>query len=609
MNYNYEEYLLSEDKEVKLSQKELDYGKKYKISEDTLKNMKEYYEQIVTEKEENENITYDHWIKRFEENPYLLINVVGFGFMRCDNLAKKIGYDMESPNRIIAYVTKAIEDTSKGSTILKFTDVIETINKNLGIKDNKKIISIIFSNKGKFTLLDVKCKYLSLEEINKNKKIPEYITVTDWYFAEKFCYEWLKNTKYLKKTKTDINITEKILNNSSLNSKQKEIVEHILDKNINIIIGKAGTGKSYTTKQILDILDAYGISYCLLTPTGISSVNLSEKVGRVSSTIHRRYFSRYKSEIREIKEEYVIIDEIGMVGAEHFRMLSKLIPNKDKKIIFIGDANQLPSISAGDFLSNILSLIKQKKVIGNIFELTEIMRASSETFIPYFCNMFCDDSKFNPEILNKKMKNVTFVNRDEDLLEQVKNIMEVNKWTFYNTAIIIPQNVGDFGCNNFNKYFQSLNESEILFSNKYKIFKKGDKLMHIKNNTELDIYNGEWVEMIGIEYGETFFENKYYLKKLNDKTLLEYNYDTVNSQLMLGYAVTVHKCQGSTIENVIFLTLKEQSFMLTRELTYTGISRTAKNIVIVGDKEALTKSSYRKLSNTRITFLGLISNM
>lgn len=607
---NYEEYLLSEDKEVKLTKKELDYGKEHKISEETLKNMKEYYEQITTENEELTNTKYKNWIKRFEENPYLLMNVVGFGFSRCDTLALKINYDMESPNRIIAYVSKAIEDTAKGSTILKFTDVIETINKNLNIKDVKKIITILFTKKGKFTLLDYKCKSLSLEEINDLKKVPEYITLTDWYFAEKFCYEWLKSTTYLKKTKVDINITETILEkNKTLNSKQKEIVKHILDKNINIIIGKSGSGKTYATKQVLDVLDSYGISYCLLTPTGISSVNLSEKVGRKSSTIHKRYYTRHNGLIRPIKEEYVIIDEIGMVGSDHFRMLDKLIPNRDKKIIFIGDPNQLPSISAGDFLSNILSLIRQKKVNGNIFELTEIMRASSETFVPYFCNMFCGNSKFDSTVLNKTMKNVTFVNRDKDILEQVDNIMTVNNWNFNNTAIIIPQNVGDFGCNNFNKYFQSLNSSEILFDNKYKTFKKGDKLMHIKNNTELDIYNGEWVEMVDIKYGDNTNENKYYIKRLNDDNLLEYSYETVKSELMLGYAVTVHKCQGSTIENVIFLALKEQSFMLTRELTYTGISRTSKNVVIIGDKEALTNSSYRKLSNTRKTFLKLISNM
>ena len=604
-----------QDIKVILNEEEKDFCKLHRITEGTMLDMKKYFTMITTEKEKELDMEYNDWIDRFKENPYLFMNVEGYGFKRCDNLAKKIDYDMQSPNRILAYVNVAVELNSNGSTIMKFIDIIEIIKKDLCINDVVKIIKVIMSEKGKFILLDIKCKRLTVSEINKDKKVPEYITTNDWYYAEKFCYEWLKGLSKIQKIKTDCNITEKILDkNKTLNVKQKEIVEHIMDKNLNIIIGKAGTGKSYITKQILNILDSYGLSYCLLTPTGIASVNLKEKTGREVQTIHRRYYKRNKKgDVIPIKENYVIIDEIGMVGADHFKMLKELIPNKDKRVVFIGDTNQLPSISAGDFLSNIIKLVKRGKINGNLFKLDEIMRSSYETFVPYLCNMFCEDNEFKKETLEGKMKNVIYVDREKDLSNQIDMIMKVNKWRFLNTAIILPQKVGYYGTNIINEYFQRNNDSEIIYKDKYKCFKKNDKLMHIKNNARLNMYNGEWIEIVDVEYGETEEDNSYLVKRYGTETnkdnIIHYSYEEISTEVMLAYAVTVHKCQGSTINNVIFVAIPEHQYMLTRELVYTGMSRTADNLVIIGEEQALEKSSFRKVSDKRKTFLGLINDM
>ena len=603
--------------DIVLNKDDIEYGNKYKISISTLKELKNYFDGIITDKEDEENFCYNNWMERFEENPYKFMEVDGFGFKRCDALAKKIGFDMESPFRILAYVNRAIELNSNGSTILIFTDIVGIIKRDLEIKDIKKIMKILMSKKGQFTLLDNHCKRLSVEEIMKYNRVPEYVTTNAWYNAEKFCYEWLLNLSKMPTTNIDINITENVLDKvKTLNKKQKEIVENIINKNINIIIGKSGSGKSYVTKQVLNILDGYGFSYCLLTPTGIASINLKEKTNKSVQTIHRRYFTKNKkNEIKPIKEDYVIIDEIGMLGADHFNMLSRLIPNKDKRVIFIGDANQLPSISAGDFLSSITKLIRKGKFDGRIFELSEIMRASYETFVPYLCNMFCGYEKFNKNILNKKLKNVTFLKRQNDICQQIKEVMEINNWDFHNTAILIPQKVGDYGCNKINNFFQEMNKSEVLFKDKFKCFKRGDKLMHIKNNNKLKIYNGEWIEIIDVikEESESEEDTTYLFKRYgtetSEKNILSYDLETISNEVMVAYAVTVHKCQGSTIKNVIFVAIPEHQYMLTRELVYTGMSRTANNLVIIGEEQALEKASFRKVSNTRRTFLELLCKM
>lgn len=571
------------------------FSKEYGISIETLKKIRSFFNDRK-------------WKTLLKENPYALMEMDGFSFRRCDIIAKKLNFDMKSPYRVKACVGYILENTTKGDTILPLFTILSKLSDELMILDQKYLLTLIMVESAKYKLLDDKCKVVKdLESIT-----PTYITLTDWYESEKFFYNWLKGFDRVELLKKDENIINSMLdNNKSLNKEQQRAVECFLDRNVNTLIGVSGGGKSYTTKTILDLLDAHGYSYTLLAPTGIASFNLTEKTSRPSSTIHRRYYSK-----QPITTDFVVIDEFGMCGCNHLHMLKELITDTTKtRPLLIGDKYQLPPIQAGDFLGTTIKLIQNGKIDGNIFELVQIMRASSESYIPHLSNMFCGNNRFNDRvILDKNLKGVKFELKKDDMFKQIENIITKRGWDLKETSIIMPQRKGNLGCDKLNEYFQSKNESEVLYEDDYKIFKRNDIMMHIKNNSKLDIFNGELIKLMDKRVQHTIEDdgtpsevNIYIVKRLYDNKILEYDEQTLKDQTMLSYANSVHKTQGATIKNVIFVAIKEFSFMLTRNLTYVGLSRASDNLVVLCDSTSLKSASFKNLTDTRKTFLGILS--
>ena len=568
---------------IQLTQDEKAFGTKYNISIARLTKIKTYFEGE------------EDWLERFKENPYELMEAHSFGFITCDKLAEKIGFDMKSILRIRAYILVAVEKTSKGDSILFLDEVTRSIENDLGV-DRDLIYQAILSYKGRYVLLDSRFKSMTKEDIRKGSR-PYYITTVDWFEAERYIYNYLRKLSRQPTPNIDGNIIDSILKkNPTLNEQQKKAVEGILEKNISLVIGSSGTGKSFLTKTLLDVLDWHKYTYTLLAPTGIASFNLSNKVGRESNTIHRRYYT-YPS----IDTDYVIIDEIGMCGYTHFLLLEKML-KEHTKVIFIGDKYQLPSISAGDFLSDIMKLIQSKKIDGNIFELTKVMRASDDKDITTVCNMFCGGNKFNTSVIKENLNGVKFLPQEEDLFRQIETVIKKNKWKWEDTAVIMPQKKGKHGCANFNQYIQDKRKEKVLFENRVKKYKEGDILMHIKNNTGLGIYNGEMIKLVAKS------NKSFVCTKLYNNEMITYDLDTLTTQTVLGYSFTVHKSQGCTIKNVIFIAIPEFTYMLSRNLMYVGMSRASENLVVIGNKETIRNTSYKTLTDKRVSFLGIIAN-
>lgn len=571
----------------KLTTKEKEFAKEYSILQKTLMKIKTHFNEKYGKE----------WLNYFRINPYEAMEIEGFGFKRSDAIAMKMGFDEKHPFRIKAYIGYAVEKNSKGDTIVVLSKIVDSIERDLGILDKILILKTILETGDDYVLLDSNHKSLTREMIDSGD-FPMYITLAGWYQSEKFMYEWGKELAKTERVKKNQDIIDTVIKNSTLNEQQKDAVSRILDENFNLLIGSSGAGKTYTTNRIIEVLEKHNLTYCLLTPTGIASFNLSEKTKRESKTIHRKF---YQEEL--ITTDYLIIDEFGMCGCNHINLLKAILPCKSKtRVIFIGDKYQLPSISAGDFLASVMNLINSGVIRGNVFELTEIMRASSSSFIPHLCNMFTGNRHFDASVMAKAdLKGVKFYNREFDLFHQIAKVIQDNNWSFYDTCVIMAQRKGEYGCDAFNLYMQGLNKSETFYKDKFKEFKKNDILMHIKNNMHLNIYNGELIEIIDKEDNDC-----YKIRRLYDSTILEYDDDTLREQVSLSYANSVHKVQGSTIKNVIFVAIQEHSYMLSRNLVYVGMSRASDNLVVICDKDTLVKSSYKNLTDKRKTFLNLL---
>lgn len=538
-----------------------------------------------------------NWEDEILENPYILMRANGIGFKRADSIAEKIGYDMTHKNRILASVPYVMENMTKGSTILPIMEVLNEVKKLLNINDDKKVMStVLFESDGEYLLLTKKFR--------RTKEIQQvyYITKTEWYDVEKGFFNLInKISKSDLKLAIDENKIDKIKSSLKfkLNEGQEKAVKEILSNTINIFTGYGGTGKTFTLKVILDILKAHKQSITCLAPTGIASKVFTNSTGYECSTIHRLFYNN-----GIICSDWLVIDESSMLSIDHIQLLLRMIQNKDNiKLIFIGDLNQLTPISAGSIFRDMFSIIGKGKIKGNISRLTEIMRASSETFIPHLCKEFTEGYRYNYKHEKEENPNVYFYPLKDNVVNQIVEVMDEHNFNFENTYIITPKNIGKTGANIINEGLDNLFGGSIIYDRNKKYIRENSYVMNIKNNPSKNIYNGERMQ---VKY---FDDNKIYFRRLDENEELVYDKNEVSTYVSLSYALTAHKSQGITSENVIFIASKNDTFMLNSNLTYTALSRASKKLVILYEEGILSLASSKKIIEDRRTFLGEFSKL
>nr|DAM61812.1 MAG TPA: ATP dependent DNA helicase [Ackermannviridae sp.]DAW82248.1 MAG TPA: ATP dependent DNA helicase [Bacteriophage sp.] len=430
----------------------------------------------------------------------------------------------------------------------------------------------------------------------------------------------------------------------------------IRQKNQIYITGNSG--KSFTSKIAIDSMVRSGYEVVLLTPTGISAKVLTNFTGRQAYTIHRYFMAmggvgssevvdldNYEEQTNNVNELVYYFDESGMYSIVHFKFICNnilipamnrrerfLLENPDAtkeeipklpKLVFVGDTNQLAPISSGCFFRDILDLIKVGSLKANLTELTEIMRAKSDTYIPYICNKFCIDySPMEDSMYLNEEPNVLMIPLSEELetgdalakfiyeyMVEMNNANPNIPYTFENTTIMLPQKVGDKGTKNINDILDSLYKKD---NPKAKTIG-----MVTKNNYDLMVFNGDRFRLENKEaYEEHTYKDKetgqkktqiiykYTISMLDDDRIVEFTDGEVNWEL--AYCSTVHKLQGCTSENVIFVASRTHTFMLTKQLVYTALSRASKTLTVLYDRFTFENARKRDTKYKRKTFLGEI---
>ena len=428
---------------------------------------------------------------------------------------------------------------------------------------------------------------------------------------------------------------------------------YFLIRQNNKIYVTGNSGKSFTSKQIIDSMIRAGYDITLLTPTAISAKVLTNFTGRQAYTFHKYFMGSGGSstnkddeeqKIESINEQVYYIDECSMLGLEHYKMLVTrvLCPALDRreqfmlenpdapkeeipklpKIVMVGDTNQLPSISAGSYFRDFIDLYKIGDLKCNYINLTQIMRAKSDTYIPYLCDKYCVDySPMEDTMYMNEEPNVFMLPLSEELetgdalgkfiyeyMQEMNSVDPNNPYNFENTTIMLPQKVGDKGTKKINEILDTLYKKD---NPKAKTIG-----MVMKNNYELMIFNGDRFRLEGKEVYE---ENHYYDRQGNPKVEIVYEYTVTmldddrevkfkdgDVNWELAYCSTVHKLQGCTSENVIFVASRTHTFMLTKQLVYTALSRASKTLTVLYDKFTFENARKRDTKYNRKTFLGEI---
>lgn len=394
-----------------------------------------------------------------------------------------------------------------------------------------------------------------------------------------------------------------------LTDEQQAILQVVQDNNVAILTGSAGCGKSQSMKALIYMLEANGYSYTMLCPTGTAAKVLSKATGRQASTIHM--FLATEGECGD----FLILEESSMIGVELLAMLLGSIP-KETKIIFICDPSQLPSISCGNIVHDILESHKVPNV-----NLTKIFRYNSSGLI----TVATDTRMGNPSSFTNQYSDYKFIEESHAPVEQVVEEYERILSQGYNKndiLILSPYNKGEAGTYAINEAIQNKFNPNQLLDVSYKRdsitiqFAIGDRVINKKNN-----YNVPVLEMGAMGYEETgksmFVANgsigvilaEYYE---DDQACFVIQFDDgvgkfkgpEIANLLLGYAVSIHASQGNQSRAVIVVVSKEHKRMVQRNLLYVGFTRAQEHLTVIGNKEAIEDGMKVEETAIRNTWLG-----
>lgn len=533
-------------------------------------------------------------------NPYKLVeDVDGIGFLTADKIAQKLGIAPDSEFRVRAGMLHLLKENSEksGNTYILKQTLVSSVMTLLKIEECEELIEK--------TLLKLEFEY----QIKQFLKAEEQcVMLTKYYNVEKYIANKLLALQN-NYNNNELDVSGEIsdyekMNRISLHANQKRAVHVAVNSGISVITGGPGTGKTTIVKCVLHCFNLQRKDVLLLAPTGRAAKRLSESTGREAKTIHRAldldfkngdgaFFTKNESD--PLKQDVIIVDEVSMVDAMLMNSLLRAIKPR-AQLILVGDKDQLPSVGAGNVLADILG---SEKI--NTVQLTEIYRQSNDSYI--ITNAHLINNGKMP-ILDNSSKDFFFENKQEqeEILYTCVNLvtMRLPRFTKQDASkiqVLAPLKAGVCGVDNLNKELQRvINPSKpgtteiILESTTYRV---GDKVMQTVNN-----YEQEWQKMDSdglIDKGVGVFNGDIgTISEINPQTgeitvIFEDGRKTVYPrteiyQLVLSYAITIHKSQGSEFDIVVMPVLAGASMILTKNLLYTAITRAKKMVVLVGTK-------------------------
>lgn len=539
-------------------------------------------------------------LRAFEDNPYYcLIEICGRKFDNIDKTIVEARNDLiDSFQRTEALIIDVLRlNEYEGSTRLNGGVLYRVIKEDY--TNCKNLIP-------KLKDVAVESQYIYFDENSGD------LSVLDTYVAECNIAQFVKE-KIENSTKLDIpNIEQyKTLDGSELTDQQFKAVENLRDYNFSLLIGFGGTGKTTSTQSLIRMCDDNNLTYTLLAPTGTASMRLSESTHREATTIHLKC-------LRDtvINTDVLIVDECSMIGLDVFNMMLTAINNPNIRVVLVGDPAQLVSIAQGTIFSDIIeSNVVPKTMLTKVFRYGEsgiLYSATNERQGKYFLDDDC--VKHEGNIYSIK-SDYFFIHHseDEEILEETLNgyFKLIKKGIKPKDILLLTgYNVGDCGALNLNNIIQKeLNPpkpNEIVWTKKYRDvkidFRVGDRIMNIKNNYKA--LNPESYEMIvqsgGLiskdDLSQDMFSTVYngqrgvIIELTKDKMVCKFDNDTIvyqkndlNDYLLLSYAMTIHKSQGSESPYVITIYSPNQKRVMNRNLLYVGDTRAKKKQIDIGD--------------------------
>ncbi|WP_340413540.1 SF1B family DNA helicase RecD2 [Peptoniphilus sp. HCN-40583] len=538
-----------------------------------------------------------------EKNPYALAGKVrGFGFLKADGIARKIGMAEDDPKRIVAAMKYVLTNgVLDGNCYLP---------KDLLMEEAARVLNM------DVTFVE---EFLQILAVDPDIYLAQRVGVVKIYFLNYFRAEQLVAREIKKRGKVDLAehmaedmvsaVCEKL--DMTLADKQKEALMRAVDSHLLVITGGPGTGKTTTLRAIVEAMDRLNLSIALAAPTGRAAKRMEEATGRGASTIHRLLKYDYIDEEGtdsivsgdDIDADVLIIDEASMIDLLLMRDVLTSLKEKTR-LILVGDVDQLPPVGAGNVLKDILDSGEVPSV-----QLDEVFRQAETSYIVKNAHRINHGEL--PRV-NEKGTDFFFMEESDPdkALALICDLVKNRLPAFYGVdsmediQVLAPMKKGICGIEHLNEALQkTLNPGKKGLESRGFTYCVGDKVMQTKNNYQMPwksqnkvfdnegegVFNGDLGRVTAVDPAGGW------IKVLYDDKLCTYTNEYL-PELMPAYASTVHKSQGSEFPVVVMPLLNGPPMLYTRNLLYTGVTRARKLVVIVGSFQVLK----RMVENNRI---------
>lgn len=525
-----------------------------------------------------------------------------------------------SKTRMMACIEFVLEENEKnGNTKLKLsklkTETQKLVPKAMAMfKDSlKEMETIKILKDGNVSLL-----YTYEREAYVSKKILDAVEAPlVWNFeADKF------------KTTPEGDLTEE----------QYSLLEDFQKSSIHILKGYAGCGKTFSVQQLIKLLDANNKTYTIMAPTGRASKVIANHTNRSASTIHRGlsfnptdgWGNNYKN---QLLYDMVIVDEFSMADLELFYRLVDAIDFKRTKLLLIGDPAQLPSVSCGNVLHDMIESTAVSKT-----ELTKVFRygvggLSTVATQIRNCEQYIPSDISKPVTIGEDKAFTFFPSAKQNIVKNCIALYKklLTKYEPEDIMVLSSFNKGDYGTKVLNKYLQKVANQDNINKNNIKLSEKSDTTFYHKdiviqcaNNYKAEVFNGYLSDMPQIDKKqyepiETFISNGDIgiiddIHEKNRECKISYDDDIRYSKddllnLKLAYAISTHKSQGGQAKVVILLTPSSHQIMLNSNLIYVGVTRARLKCFQIGEPQTALKAIKKKENfNRKTNFIQLLKD-
>lgn len=598
---------------------------------DKEKNKRELYFWLIDHKISPEVgcVIYDTWgtesLNILTKNPYRLAEEIrGFGFIKADAIAHKIFQNVPVDFRTIAcihYVLK--EDLHKNSNLcMPYSKLKQMV---MEILTRGSELSNSSEKMGDYLPLIPECIKKNKDNFLAVKNVTEtdngvYVYLKEIWDKEKYIAEHIfhRHNKKISKygesvavcTDKDIEEAERDIGEFTgrkiiLDECQKTAIKSAFENKITVITGGGGTGKSSVCRCIFHLAEEKKMSIRMMSPSGKAAVVLRNKTSFPAQTIHRSLKMKPEDDYpkEDIKEDIIIVDEVSMVGIDTmFAIMNALEDNLWGNLILVGDANQLPSVSPGNFLTDLM-----QSGCVNVVKLDKIYRQDEKSYIALLANDVSNGKiiEIPEDATDIKWHDLSMLGDFDIVIRRVVREF-IESSNINDLQILSPMYKSSYGVNKINEVVQDLmaevnNTRDRSIKRGFQHFYVGDRVIQTENDYEKEIFNGDMGTIVDLgrkaldpdksDEAKDFVVVSFYGKELRfvDKEM---------EQLKLAWCVTVHKFQGSSAEHIIFVFSKEASIMASKEILYSAMTRSEKHLDIYGHRDvfrmAPTKSVIRK---------------